>query len=119
MSDNIRIGKRNWIKWIDFDFKLTEPKRIDSLLEPTIAFWTHIEIECVAGCCGIHAFSFLKEDIQIAAQKSGIKDLKALFDTIINEIKIISDDVVVISQLNQLINRNVFLELLEHIKTNL
>lgn len=118
-SKNISIGKDTWIKWIEFDPKFTKAKQIDSIIEPTKEFWTYLETECVAECCGLDAFSFWPEDIQSATHKAGIPNLELSFSQIIKDIESFNDEVLMSFILNQLINRKVFLQLLEHIKTNI
>ncbi|MEQ9166866.1 MAG: DUF6331 family protein [Fulvivirga sp.] len=118
-SKDISIAKDKWIKWIEFDAESINSKDIGYLIEPTIKFWKQLEIECLAECCGIDAFSFWAENIQKANKKANISNLENLINQIIEKVAAIKEDVVVSSQLNQLINRKVFLELLEHIKKNI
>lgn len=119
ISKDISIGEEKWIKWIEFDAESSTPKNIDTLLEPTKVFWKYLEIECVAECCGIDAFSFSNEDIQNASDKTGLPNLEILINQTINEVESFDDEVIVSSLLNQLLNRKVFLEQLEHIKMNI
>ncbi|PXY02275.1 hypothetical protein DF185_06405 [Marinifilum breve] len=114
-SKDISIGNDIWIEWIEFDSESVKPKDIDSLLDPTKIFWKHIEVECVAECCGIDAFSFLGEDIIKACKKVGIPNIVVLFDQMIREIELLDDEVLISGLLNQLISRKVFLDLLQHI----
>lgn len=118
-AKDISTGKDKWIKWIEFDAESTTPKDIDTLLEPTKGFWRYLEIECLAECCGIDAFSFCNEDIQNANDKAGIPNLEILFNEIIEEVKSLVDEVIVSRQLNQLMNRKMFLQLLEHLIQNI
>ena len=51
--------------------------------------------------------------------KARIPNLRMLLNEITKEVESLSDEVIVSSQLNQLINRKVFLKLLEHLKKNI
>jgi hypothetical protein len=119
ISKDISVGEEKWIKWIEFDAESANPKDIDTFLDPTKEFWKHLEIECVAECCGIDAFSFWNEDIQNAVDTAGIPNLEILFEEIIGEVESLTDEVIMSSQLNQLMNRDMFLKLLEHLKKNI
>ncbi|MDB4533494.1 DUF6331 family protein [Vicingaceae bacterium] len=119
ISKDISIGEEKWIKWIEFDAESASPKDIDKLLEPTKEFWNFLEIECLAECCGIDAFAFWSEDIQNADDKARIPNLRILLNEITKEVESLTDEVVVSSRLNQLMNRKVFLKLLEHLKKNI
>ncbi len=56
-------------------------------------FWKYLEVECVAECCGIDAFSFWVEDINRAAMNSKIKNLDIAIDTAIKEFSNLKDEV--------------------------
>jgi hypothetical protein len=118
-SKNISIAEHEFIDWIDFDASSVNPKNIDELIEPTAEFWQNLEIKCVAECCGIDAFSFWTEDIKSATENSKISNLVPLIDKAIVGISNLEDDVIVSSQINQLISKQVFLKLLKHIRKNI
>lgn len=115
MDMKIKLAEDEFIDWIEFDVKSVNPKNIDHILEPTAKFWQYLEIECLAECCGIEAFSFLKKDINSANEKADISNLHSLFENIIIKISKLNSDVITSSQLNQLISKQVFLSLLQHI----
>lgn len=118
-NKDISIGENKWIKWVDFDAEKVNPISIDDLIEPMSRFWKNLEIECLAECCGIEAFSFLPKDIENASKDFNNNELYNLFNKTINKLNNISDEVIVSRLLNQLMNREMFIELLEHIKENI
>jgi len=119
ISKDISIGEDEWITWIEFDVESANPKDIDTFLEPTKEFWKHLEIDCVAECCGIDAFSFWNDDIQNAVDKAGTPNLNVLFKEIISQVELLTDEVIMSTQLNQLMNRDMFLKLLKHLTKNI
>jgi hypothetical protein len=114
-KDDISIAENLWIDWIEFDYKNSNPKDIDEFLAPTLNFWIGLEVHCVAGCCGLDAFSFWKEDIINSAknfnQNSFLDELKTLKEKIYN----LEKDELMSSRMNNLFHKNVFLKLLDHI----
>ena len=118
-SKDISIGEDEWIEWKDFDEKSVQPLEIDDLLRPTFGFWKRLETECVAECCGIDAFTFWPEDIEQAAKNTCkvtlTEDLIKIKLTLIT----LSDSVISSDFLNQLIAKEVFLELVDHIIKNI
>ncbi len=116
MTKDISIGQDKWIEWIEFDSSNANPFDIDKMLEPITGFLKLLEIECVAECCGIDAFSFWSEDIQVAHKKYFEKDeLLIELENIRDQIADLSSDVLISTLLNQMINKEVFLELIKHI----
>lgn len=114
-KEDISIGENIWIEWIDFDYKNSNTIEIDEFLQPTMNFWAGLEIHCVAGCCGIDAFSFWREDIKNSSnqfdQNYLIKELNLLKEKISN----LHNDELMSSRINNLFHKKVFLQLIEHI----
>jgi len=115
MNKDISIGKDKWIKWIDFDPRTASIYDIDPMIEPITGFLELFETECVAECCGIDAFAFWPEDIQIVKKDFNCEDLLIKFQEIKNQLMLIKSDVVRSSFLNQLFRKEVFMKLIEHL----
>ncbi len=115
-SKDISIGEQKYIKWVDLDLK-SNVFEVD--LKTTEHFWKYLEIECVAECCGIDAFSFWREDIEKAKINLDDKNIKQELIDLKYKIKSINEKVISCSYLNNLFDKNVFIELLDHIIINL
>jgi hypothetical protein len=119
-TKDISIGKDKWIGWIDFDStNASDLFEIDDLLWPTFDFWDKLETQCVTGCCGIDAYSFWEEDIKLAVDKI---DKAALIKNLLAakaEIESTSETIVTSEKLNNLIDKSVFIQLLDHIVTTI
>jgi hypothetical protein len=117
-TNDINIGKDKWIEWINFDFTNGDNVfQIDDLLRSTFDFWDKLEIQCVAGCCGIDAYSFWKEDIKLAADQMNQADLIKNLMTAKMNIESRSEVILASEKLNFLMNKSVFIQLLDHIVT--
>lgn len=113
-NNDISIGKNKWISWIEIDPGQT-PHEIDSILKPTIPFWQLLETECVSACCGIHAFVFWAEDLENAKQQLKDPDIKQKFDKLRQDVFNKQEGLLSSSFLNNLFDRNVFIQLIDHI----
>mgnify|MGYP007094066719 FL=1 len=111
----ILIGNNLFIEELPIDYtgKLLD---LDPYMAPLNVFFDKLEIECVRECCGIEAFSFMREDIHKAlvglSVETVITQLKAM-QTAIEEqwwCKTVSSTI-----LNNNFDRKVFLQLLNHI----
>jgi hypothetical protein len=118
-TPNIRIGKDKWIEWVEFDPRNVELFRLDTLLKPTEKLWEALETECVVGCCGIDALSFLEEDIERATNEMDKNSLRYNLLDLIRQLSEIDSTVLISSMLNQLIDKGVFIQLLKHILNSL
>ena len=118
-DDDLMLGPDTWLPLQSKDIENTSPLSIDQWLEPTWPFWQAFETECVAACCGIHAFSFWPENVRNAATACGLPGLSAAFDELCRSIEIESADSLISSRLNQLIYKGPLLALLRHIVTHL
>jgi hypothetical protein len=119
-TKDISIAENNWIKWIEFDpIDDNAILEVDSLLEPTFDFWDGLETECVAGCCGIDAFAFWEDDIMRSSNKVDttqlVGDLKNVKTALIKSAKTI----VLSNKLNNLLDKEVFIKLVDHILTTI
>ena len=111
----ILIGNNLFIEElpVDYNGKLLD---LDPYIAPLNTFFNKLEVECVRECCGIHAFSFMPEDIQKAlaglSAETVITQLKAMQIAIEEQYwcKTLSSTI-----LNNNFDRKVFLQLLSHI----
>ena len=111
----ILIGNNLFIEElpVDYNEKLLD---LDPYIVPLNTFFDKLEVVCVRECCGIEAFSFIREDIQKAlvglSVETVITQLKAI-QTAIEEqywYKTVGSTI-----LNNNFDRKVFLQLLDHI----
>src|SRR5690349_17813855 len=113
---DISIGENKWIKWVDFnpndDKSIFE---IDDLLKPTFEFWDGLETACEVACCGIDAFEFWEEDIARASKKIDKGQLIAAFKNLRAELVKSEKTIVSSSKLNNLLDKGVFINLVDHI----
>lgn len=117
-DNDLSIGKDKWISWIELDQSKT-PLEIDSFLQPTVPFWTVLETECVSGCCGIGAFAMWPDDIQNAERQLNDDLIKQKFQTLRADLSKQTDLIFTSSYLNKVFDKRVFLQLLDHIISNL
>ena len=115
MTKDISIGQDKWIKWVGFDPKDESLFIVDPLLEPTEQLWKNLETECVAACCGIDAFALWSEDIKNASEHLDRKELKAQLSRLKDEVVQADKNIVVSKRLNNLFDKSVFIQLIDHI----
>lgn len=119
-KDDIWIGED---RWIEFGKLADDPSRkdsIDELLAPVLPFLDKLETECVAACCGIDAFNLGPEQIvkALATLDAGtIEKLPEELTAIQNAIESSNCDTVVSHRLNQLFRKEVFVSVIEHLRT--
>ncbi|MDH6309102.1 hypothetical protein M2451_001673 [Dysgonomonas sp. PFB1-18] len=118
MNKDINIGQNEWIEWIDPDLTI-KPFNIDILLEPTWEFWKSMETECVAECCGIDAFYFDLRNIQKALLCVDKLELKKQIECLKEEISRSHHSVLISYKFNNLFEKSVFIQLLDHILQNI
>jgi hypothetical protein len=119
-TKDISIGKDKWISWIAFD--PTDDKNlfeIDDVLRSTFYFWDKLETQCLAECCGIDAYAFWEDDIKLAVDKMDKADIVEKLLSAKKEIESRSETIVISEKLNNLLNKSVFIQLLEHIVTTI
>ncbi|NOS91901.1 MAG: hypothetical protein HOP30_08260 [Cyclobacteriaceae bacterium] len=112
----ISIGEDKWITWIDFDEKdNVNLLDVDAFPVFTFDFWDKLEIHCLAECCGIHAYSFWEEDIKIALGKTDKAELVKCLILAKEEVARRGETIIISGKLNNLMHKQVFIQLLEHI----
>lgn len=117
-TKDISIGQDKWIKWIDID-QNAMVCHIDAEIKPTEQLWEHLETECVRACCGIDAYALWSDDIEKAKTLLGNPNIKKEFIDLRKKILAINENVICSSYLNNLFDKSVFIELLDHIIDNL
>ena len=114
-KNDIQIGENEWIRSIDLSGRYGSAINIDHIIQKTSDLWNLLETECVAGCCGIDAFSFYPEDIIRAASENNNPQLANLIQDTIHEIELLPTTVVVSNRLNNYEDKTVFIALLNHL----
>jgi hypothetical protein len=117
-NNDISIDRDKWISWIELDLSKT-PLNIDAFLQPTIPFWKILETECFSACCGVHAFGLWPDDIKNASQRLNDDLIKIKFATLRTDLSRQTDLIFTCSFLNNLFDKRVFIQILDHIIANL
>jgi hypothetical protein len=78
-------------------------------------FWDRLETECVAACCGVHAFGWWPGDIARAVHGLNRPDVLAALRRTQEAAQNAGTDIVSYDRLNQLFARASFLQLLNHV----
>ena len=117
-TSDISIGLDKWIKWVDWDSNAVV-RDIDFEIKTTEPFWKLLETQCVSACCGINAYALWTEDILNARTLLGNPNIKSEFVGLKEKIEAISENVLCSAYLNNLFDKNVFIQLLDHIISNL
>lgn len=112
---DISIGEFQSIKWIEFDNNSQDFFEIDEYLNPTWDFWTLLETECVSECCGIDAFNFWGEQINLVAVNFNKVQLITKLNTLLYKIQVDNHQLIISSKLNNLFEKSVFERLVIHI----
>ncbi|MHA4847873.1 DUF6331 family protein [Flavitalea antarctica] len=117
MTENkdISIGDGQWIKWREIDGANSNRYNVDTLLDGTAMLWKNLETECVAECCGIEAFALWPADIKKAAQNLDSAVLKDCFIQLISKVEQNENTIVVSRKLNNLFDKQVFIQMIKHI----
>lgn len=92
---------------------------IDDILKPTYDFWDGLETQCVAGCCGLDAFSFWEDDIKNSINNIDKTQLISDFKNVKAELINTNKAVVSSGRLNNLMYTKVFISLIDHILTTI
>lgn len=114
-KNDIRIGDNKWISFIDLSGRYESAINIDHIIDKTSELWDALETECVAGCCGIDAFSFYPQDIINVVSIMNDSQLEALLEEAIYQIESLPTTVVVSNRLNNYEDKIVFIALLNHL----
>jgi hypothetical protein len=117
MESNIYLGNNKYIEWVDFDSTILKLLDLNDLREPLPKFWDYLEWNCVAACCGIEAFSFTETDILRATQYVDKADLLIELNSLKKIVLNCEEQVVMSTRLNQLFDRSVYVQLLNHLIT--
>jgi len=118
-TKDISIGHDRWIKWVELNPNDADLYNIDHLLEPSEQLWRNLETECVAACCGIDAFALWAEDIKNASKHCDSKELKLHLLKLKNDLTQVDEKIIVSKRLNNIFDKQVFIELIDHISSNL
>ena len=118
-TSDIHIGVTERIHWVEFDTSSNDLFDVDYIIAKHDDFWTFLQIFCIPDCCGLDAFRFYPDHIKNAADhvdKELLKsDLAKLKTDLLNSDK----DIVISSRLNNLVDKTVFIRLIDHIIDNL
>lgn len=118
-KSDIHIGETERINWVEFDTSSNDLFDVDYIIANHDDFWTFLQIFCVSDCCGLDAFRFYPDDIKNAASHVDKEvlssDLSKLKFDLLNSDK----DIIISSRLNNLVDRTVFIRLIDHITDNL
>ena len=118
-KSDIHIGETERIYWVEFDTSSNELFDVDYIIPKYDDFWAFLQIFCVPDCCGLDAFRFYPDDI---ANASNHVDQELLRDDLskLKQDLLRSDKKIITSaRLNNLVDKTVFIELLDHINKNL
>lgn len=118
-KSDIHIGETERIHWVEFDTSSNDLFEIDYIIAKHDDFWTFLQIFCVPDCCGLDAFRFYPDDIKCAASHVDKDFLKN--DLAKLKIDLLSSDknIIISSRLNNLVDKTVFIRLIDHITDNL
>ncbi|SRR6266567_5323036 len=116
--NDLSIGPDKWIPFIDIsDRPYEQAVRIDHLISPMESFWSALETNCVAGCCGIDAFSLWPEDIEAASRAHEGQAIASALESLREFVEKSSADTFVSSRLNNIFDKQVLLALIQHIQS--
>ncbi len=118
-KSDIHIGETERIHWVEFDTSSNDLIDIDYIVAKHDDFWTFLQIFCVPDCCGLDAFRFYPDDIKNAVNHADKELLKSDLSTLKNDLLKSDKDIVISSRLNNLIDKTVFIKLLDHIIKNI
>jgi hypothetical protein len=123
-KDDISIGKDRWIEsgWLESGDMASAQSRaveIDDSLAMVMPFFEKLEMDCVAECCGIDAFCFWPESIELALGSLSEQERAELpqdISMLEDRLRQLSCEAVVSGRLNQYFLKATFLALLAHIR---
>ena len=116
---DIHIGETERIHWIEFDTSSNELIEIDYIIAKHDDFWTFLQIFCVPDCCGLDAFRFYPDDIKNAARHVDKEPLKSDLSKLKIDLLCFDKDIISSSRLNNLVDKTVFIRLIDHITNDL
>lgn len=112
---DISIGEDKWIPFIDLQGKHHDAVGIDEWLVPILPLLDWLETECVADCCGIDAYGFWPDAIARAAMQAGLPDLAERIAQVRERVAGAGGDVFLSHRMNNYFDRQVLLQLIDHI----
>ena len=118
-KSDIHIGETERIHWVEFDASSNDLFDVDYIVGKYDDFWTFLQIFCVPDCCGLDAFRFYPNDIVNAASHIDKGALKQDLSKLKLELVDSDKEIIISSRLNNLVDKNVFIKLLDHILENL
>ena len=118
-KSDIHIGETERIHWVEFDTSSNDLIDVDYIVAKHDDFWTFLQIFCVPDCCGLDAFRFYPDDIKNAAGHINKVLLKSDLSKLKNDLLNSDKDIIISSRLNNLVDKAVFVRLIDHITDNL
>jgi hypothetical protein len=115
---DISLGPDRWLTLVHVPYVESETLPIDDLIAFTQPLWQRLETECVAECCSLDAFNFWPEQIaQLPLHER--EDFRQRLDTVSKKLRQQPHHVLSSYTLNLIINKDIFLQLLDHLKAHL
>lgn len=116
-SNGISIGENQWLVFDEIDSRPPyQDVSIDHLITPLDSFWSALETDCVADCCGIDAFSFWPDAIAKACQSHDREEIASGLASLHEFIEQSTGDLFGSSRLNSHLPKYMILKLIEHIQ---
>jgi hypothetical protein len=118
-KSDIHIGETERIHWVEFDTSSNDLIEVDYIIAKHHDFWTSLQIFCVPDCCGLDAFRFYPHDIVNASNLIDKEALKEDLAKLKLDLHKSDKNTIISSRLNNLVDKTVFIKLLDHITKNL
>jgi hypothetical protein len=118
-KNDISIGQDCWIRFGNLAGGQARAVQIDPYLAAVMPFLDSLETECVVDCCGIDAFGLWPEQIEKAVGSLSQRERERLASSLLSvqgDIERLPSDTVVSTRMNQYFRKEVFLEVLAHIR---
>src|SRR5262245_2403335 len=118
-KNDISIGQDRWITFGDLAGGQARAVQIDPQLAPVMPFLESLETECVVDCCGIDAFGLWPEQVEKAVGTLRQRERDRLVTSLLSvqdEIGRLPSDTLISTRMNQYFRKEVFLEVLAHIR---
>nr|WP_267876662.1 DUF6331 family protein [Massilia genomosp. 1] len=113
-KDAIVTGPDTWIGHIDLSGRYRTAVKIDHLMPELASMWAALETQCMAGCCGVHAFDFSADGVAASLGKVNAARSCEALARLRNDLLALRGEVVSSNALNMNIDKSEFLELLSH-----
>ena len=114
--DDLLIGENRWITYVQHDWANIKWYYIDEIIQPLSSLLERLQIDCVAECCGLDAFSFFPEDILGVTPEFERESTAELLTVAIAAVEQLTANALGSKLLNNAIDRETMLELLRHIR---